>query len=601
MSSYHPSPTTLNLFLLLFALSALLGILPAYEASLSLAALIAVLASTGSYFAISFGARSQAAVRIVASAGMLVASAFALYLITQYGHLGYEKGGIISQLGQITTLLPYLGGFAPQPNAAATFVELAVPLGVALTVSSRKTLQKMVWGICTGIVLYAVFLSVSRGAWLALGLTAVLAGAVTVLNRLPRRTATALIGLGGLALVAGLIAIVALGPDRIPLLASTFSRASDRGRLFQNSLQLLGDYPFTGIGLGDTFAMVYSRYALMIYVPFLTYAHNLPLSIWLNQGILGLVAFAGVMAAFYLYVYRVNRTARPSALFHGAWMGVTVTWLHGLTDAPQYADSRWVMPMLFAWMGLAIASGRRALHEVTPAASLHLAAGVRISSRRILIIAAAAILIAAVVFNRPLLAAWRTNLGAIAETRAELNEGLTPAQRLDGFDAAITEYRGALDIGPAQPNANRRLGNLLVKLDRFDEAVPYLEAAFAADPTRHATIKGLGLAYVWVGRINDAVRTFRLLEDPAGMAEELYVWGSYRTDQQRPLLAAYAYDTATTMLLDNINLDVWLLVADTYRAADQVEAARAWYNRVLAVEPDNQRATEALDQIGSSK
>jgi len=585
------SSSALSLFLLLFALSAALGVLPAYDAGLSTATLMAVFAGVGLYFVIAYGPRDRSSVRVAAAIGMLTALALALYFIGQYGHLNYEKGGILSRLGELTTFLPDLGGFTPHPNAAATFMEVALPLGLALAWSGRSTRTRALWAICSFIIAYAVFLTASRGSWLALGLTAALAMALTVLNRLPRRAAALTIVVGGLVLVAGLAVILALGPERLPLLASTFWRAFDRGRLFQNSLHLASDYAFTGIGLGDTFALLYSRYVLMIQAPFLTYAHNLPLSVWLNQGLLGLTAFLGVVAAFYLFAYRVYGT-RPSRLFHGAWLGVTVTLLHGLTDAPQYADSRWVMPMWLAWMGLAVASGRLTLRDTRPA--LHSP----VRARRLLTVAAALLIALVLVFNRPLLALWHTNLGAVAEARAELNERLAPEQRDAENAVAVAEYRNALDLDPSQPNANRRLGNLLVKLDRLDEAVPFLEAAFAADPARDATIKGLGLAYVWVGRLDDAVRIFRLLEDAHDMPEELLTWGFYRSENDRPLLAAYAYETA--ILLDGRSkVEVWLLAADAYRAADQVDAAGAWYNRVLAVDPDNERATRALNQIGS--
>jgi hypothetical protein len=358
--------------------------------------------------------------------------------------------------------------------------------------------------------------------------------------------------------------------------------------LFLNSLYLAGDYAFTGVGLGDTFAMVYSRYSLLIFVPFLTYAHNLPLSVWLNQGLLGLTALAGTIVAFYVFVRCAHRAA-PPAIFHGAWLGVTATFLHGLTDARQYADSRWVMPMLFVSIGLAVASGRLAIGE----------AGNRSRSvPRPIAIGIPIILIALIVlFNRSISATWNTNLGAIDETRAELAPDLTPPQRAAGYASAEASYRTALASDPAWPNANRRLGNLLVNLDRFDAAAPPLEAAFAQEPGYPAAIKGLGLAYVWIGRTQDAARQFLRLDDPTSMVEELFTWANYRREQDRPLLSAYALETALA-IYPTTHLDVWLLAADMYRQAGQIESARVWYNRVLSSDPNNERAITALNEMG---
>jgi O-antigen ligase len=588
------SSTAISLFMLLFALSAVLGILPAYDPSLSVEALAIILFSIALYFLLAHTLHSMQALRLAATVGLLIATVFAAYFITQYGYQDYpEKGGLIARLGQLTTILPNLGGFTPFPNAMATFLEVAVSLGIALFVSGSKPSSKAAWAVSTLVIVYAIFLTASRGAWLALGVTAGIAITFTILARLPRQTANKIIGIGVAVALIGLIAIVALGPERLPFLSSTFSRATDRGRLFLNSLYLAGDYAFTGAGLGDTFAMVYSRYSLLIQVPFLTYAHNLPLSIWLNQGLLGLIAMAGIVISFYGFVYQVNRTAQPSALFHGAWLGVTVTLLHGLTDAPQYSSgNRWVMPMLFVWLGLAVASGRLALRDVQFASARPLFA-----YRRVALIGAILLVLLAIVFHRPLIAAWNTNLGAIAETRAELAPGLSEAQRLEGFGSANAAYHAALGIEPAHANASRRAGSLAVKLDRFAEAVPLLEAAWARETSNPAAIKGLGLAYVWVGRAADAARMFLQLDDPAAMESELYVWGNFRTEQNRPLLAAYAYETAQAMLPDAANATVRLLIADSYRAAGQIDAARLWYNRVLEAEPDNARALAALAEI----
>lgn len=582
--------------MILFALSAILGVFPAYDPSLSAEALAVLLFSVTLYSVLVYSLRSAIAVHIVANAALLAGVAFALYFIAQYGYQDYpEKAGLISRLGQLTTVLPKLGGFTPFPNAMATFLEVAVPLAVALFVSSDRPASKAAWAICTLVVVYAVFLTASRGAWLALALAAGIAIALRLLTRLPRHIANRILGAGIVVALIGMIAIVALGPERLPFLSSTFSRATDRGRLFLNSLYLAGDYAFTGAGLGDTFAMVYSRYSLLIQVPFLTYAHNLPLSVWLNQGILGVIAMAGLIFTFYCFVYQVNRNAQPPAIFHGAWLGVTVTLLHGLTDAPQYSGgNRWVMPALFVALGIAVASGWLALQR-TSATYLP---KFFVSNRRRIIAIAAAFLALLVLFSRPLLAAWHTNLGAISEAHAELAPGLSETRRLEGFESANAAYRNALGIDPLHPNANRRAGNLAVKLDHFDQAIPLLETASSQEISNPATIKGLGLAYVWIGRTADAAHMFLQLDDPAAMESELYVWGSFRMEQNRPLLAAYAYETTQAMYPNAANPIVRLSIAEAYRAAGQVDAARAWYNRVLEAEPDNERARAALAEIG---
>lgn len=577
--------------MLVFAASAGLGVLPAYDRSLTSAALTAVLVSVALYFVVAYLIRSWLTIRLASGIVLLIATLLALYFITQFGHQNYpEIQGFVRRLGEVTTLPLRLGDYTFHPNSIATFLETALPLGVARMISSRSFERKLFWGMCVLVILYAFFLTVSYRAWLALAATALLAVGVVLLVRLPRVITIPIVGIG----VISLVAVLALGPERLPFPIP--SSLSDLARQFQNNLYLAQDYMFTGIGLGDTYAMVYSRYSLLIYVPFLTYPNNLPLAVWFNQGLLGLLAFGGIIVSFYLLVARVIRAAAPRRLFHGAWLGVTATLLHGLLDSRQYADQRWVMPMLFVAIGLTVATGRLAVEEIETYDEPQ-----SVDWRRWIAIAAAVIVVVGAGiarFNRPLMAAWYTNLGAVDEARGELPDNLPDSLRQTYYNTAEAWYRRALEIEPNYPNTNRRLGNLLVKLDQFEAAVPLLETAFAGEPTNPATIKGLGLAYVWVGRTEDAARTFALHDDPNGIAGELSAWGYFRSDQGRPLLAARAWETAQLMDPDSVNVGVWLLIADTFRSADDLDSARRWYARVLEVEPGNQPALDALAQMG---
>ena len=67
----------------------------------------------------------------------------------------------------------------------------------------------------------------------------------------------------------------------------------DRLDVYGQAVTLLRDMPFTGLGAGDQFAAAVSRYVLLIQVPFITYAHNLTLQLWLAYGLFGLAAWYG--------------------------------------------------------------------------------------------------------------------------------------------------------------------------------------------------------------------------------------------------------------------------------------------------------------------
>lgn len=558
-----------------------------------------ILLSILAYAVTAYAGRRDDAARIFAAMLVLSGTGLALFFMLQYEYQGYgEVPGLIQRLGSLTTRLPDLGIYLHE-NAIGTVLEMAVPLAAALLLAQRGR-GRVVWLVLTGIMLLGLLMSYSRGAWLGLVIGTVLAA---VLVTFKHRAVIALPLLLGFVLVV--ITILLGGSawgDRIPFVQSLLGTAASRLELFKNSLYLAGDYAFTGLGLGDTFTMPYSRYSLLIFVPLFTYSHNLYLTIWLSQGLLGIVAFLGMIAAWYGYAGHVLRHAAPGPVFYGAVAGVTATLVHGLTDSRQYTESPWIMPLLFLGLGIAVASGAAALAQQSLLARRPAGGKPHLT----LAVAAATVIvgvIGALLFQTNLRALWYTNQGAIDEARSDsLVNPDVPLNQTDQMRimlAAQADYQLALEIAPDLAAPNRRLGNLLVDLGRYDEAVSYLETAYAAEPTYQAAAKGLGLAYTWVGRFDDASRVLSTLADPVSMSQELYVWHGFWYDRQEWLLSAYALEVA--FRLDNWqqdNIDVWVLVGDIYLRAADLENARRWYKMALERDPENARAKEGLNKSG---
>ena len=401
--------------------------------------------------------------------------------------------------------------------------------------------------------------------------------------------------------IVGVGVLLVLMP-RFPAISSVLGTAENRLTLYRNSLYLAGDYLFTGIGLGETFGLVYSRYALLIFVPFLTYSHNLPLAVWLGQGILGLISFIGMIICLYVFSTRVilqgNAHKVIDLLFYGALMGATVTLLHGITDARQYTESPWIMPSLFLAFGLTVATGSNA--------NKHLQHRALAETRSWIVpigIGWAFVLLGigiTVTVGKTIHALWEVNQGALLETRSDtiIMPELDDTERENLVSQAETHYRAALAIEPGLPNANRRLGNLLIAHDVYAEGLGYLEQAVLAEPDNPAARKGLGLAYTWLGKPKDATDQFAALDDPTAMQDELFAWAQFSYESGNPLLSAYALETVITMANNpTANLDVWSLVGDRYQEAGKTIQARAWYERVLNQDPTNERAQSALDAL----
>lgn len=597
-----PVLLVMNIALVIYALTALLSLKAAYNPALSEGTIAAVIGSVLAYFGVLVMLRRSQRYYVFAALIAILGAAFSLFFINQFEYQNYvETPAFLIRVGEITSFGPDLDVFI-HPNGAATVFELLLPLVVSLMFMTRDWKKRAVWIVVALVMMYALALTYSRGSYLGVAVAVVVALVAFGLRRFTGRQMLAMIG--GIVGVVVLITVVLLVlGTRVQFVASLLGVTNSRLELYRNSLALAGDYLFTGIGLGDTFAMTYSRYSLMIFVPLFTYTHNLLLAVLLGQGVIGLMAFVVVILTFNLFVLRVLwivRVAQPSVLFYGAWIGVAATLVHGLTDARQYVESPFNLPLLFVMMALAVSTGIHALREE----AFEERWTNFVSGRRSLTLASVGLVVLLVggylLFTKPLMAAWHTNLGALDEGRADtiMRPILRPDDRAAYLANARSEYGKALAIDPQHASANRRLGNMEVNAGNYEVAIPLLEKAYAAEPHYQASIKGLGLAYVWAGRTLDAACLFATLPDTSEMVEELYNWQNFRHEQAQELLSAYALETAAIMEnYTQTNMDVWVLIGDRYRAAGKPEQAQMWYSRVLDKDANHAGALAGLTTL----
>jgi len=500
------------------------------------------------YVALYYVAANTPKPTVLAQAALLVGVPVAAYFLSQYQYIPHtDKSHLASSLGRLVSQpFPRLGSWQPFPNSVATLLEGLIPLGVALTLSRRSWGWRVISGLATGTIGLAVLIAASRGAWVALFVSALL--------WLASRRRWSFIALSGAALAAfltiggylmivegaTLLSVPAIGP----ILYQLFARP-DRLEAYQGSMRLIQDFPLTGIGLGEVFAPVYSKYILLIPNVFLPYSHNLYLSIWLGHGFLGILGTGWLVVAFGYLVTRENRKGRPSPsprlgsgqVFQAAWTGVVVILIHGLFDALQYV-ALWTMWPLFFLLGLTVSCStvRADKKAMTVRQKAHL--------RRWASIALALLAVGCALLWRPLAAMAYANLGAIEQAKAELSDSLTQDARDAYLQAATASYGRALLLDADNRAANLRLGNLAVADDRYEEGIAYLEIAWQLAPADPTARKALGLAYTWVGETD---RAAALLQGTRDIVEELNVWAWWHGQEGRGQAALNAYRTSLAL------------------------------------------------------
>ncbi len=467
-------------------------------------------------------------------------------------------------------------------NVAANALVILLPLALAgaATRSRRSAIFNLQFSIFNVIAIAALALSGSRGAWLGLAAGAIAALIVRAMDRrgdrpVARRTGApttrdadtvaaapttcdarerraawgiafaALTFLAAAGAMAAIMSLPALGQAAGAVGAGTAGGAGatavTRGDLWRDMLIQARDYAFTGSGLGATM-MVDASYVRLLHVGFITHSHNLYLQIVLEQGPLGLLGFilivGGSLAA--LVAAPVHRPLRL-----GAIASIVALLVHGIVDAGVYVALP--APLLFAataaFGGLKIEDGRLKIAQgAAPIFNLRFS----IFNRTLPPLALALILLAALL--PPVRAAFLANLGAVAQSKAELSRydwptwGIQDELRRSGevdLAPAISLYDGSLRLNPSDPVANRRLGQISLSLGDYAEAGALLSAAAgagaagaASDPAPSPPVSSIRPSAVrlygeWLaieGRTAEAAALWRTVDVSRGQLDARAWW-----------------------------------------------------------------------------
>jgi hypothetical protein len=80
--------------------------------------------------------------------------------------------------------------------------------------------------------------------------------------------------------------------------------------------------------------------------------------------------------------------------------------------------------------------------------------------------------------------------------------------------------------------------------DDFEKATVYLEEAYPHEMANQATLKALGYAYLWSGRLDAAEALLRQLDVQSELVEELGTWAWWWGTQSQADRAAAAAEMA---------------------------------------------------------
>jgi tetratricopeptide (TPR) repeat protein len=451
--------------------------------------------------------------------------------------------------------------FEVWPNLTGGPLILVYPFIIAILFYAIQERRRFIASFTTFaaiLLLVVIFLSGSRAAWFAAGVTlgimllwALISSLARQLKIKPSLVYTLFFLAGGMLLLAFLNRLDFV-LARIPEgLAGSF-HLLHRSYLAQAAWKLAEDFTITGGGL-ESFPGLYSQYYQSIPFYQSSFSRNLYLDINLEQGFLGLL----MLVFIYLGTIWVLLAGKPSdregrILNISAAAGLLFVLLHGMVDNLIY--TRWGAPFLFLIPGLVLAfnSGNQGTEQTSVPAR-----EAKIWGRRVLAISLPlALLGLAMLYRSPVewASGWYAGLGAVSMAKVELAD--FPKGRWDEGEnlsllvEAENYFGKALSIYPGNRTANHRLGMINMLKRDFPKAVAHLERAYTSDPAHMGILKAYGYSLVWNGQVEKASA---ILSEIPEARQELSVYSWWWDVQQRSDLAIGAKATLDYLTLNYRN------------------------------------------------
>jgi putative inorganic carbon (HCO3(-)) transporter len=229
--------------------------------------------------------------------------------------------------GSPNNLALYLGRVFPLALAVAAFAAAPSTEGVRWSGAGRRC----AYAVAALIMVTALFLTYSRGAWL-LGVPASLLFLAAMRGR---RTFAVT---AGVLVILALVGALVVGTGRLTALMDTTEGTTFfRLQLWQSSWAMIVDHPVLGVGL-DNFLYHYRTYYVLptAWEEFnLSHPHNLVLDYWLRLGLMGLGLLLWLVATFFRKAWQCYRRLPEGydrLLVLGLMGGMVNFVAHGLVD-----------------------------------------------------------------------------------------------------------------------------------------------------------------------------------------------------------------------------------------------------------------------------
>lgn len=249
------------------------------------------------------------------------------------------------------------------PNNLGLYMGRVWPIAAVLAYRNPMRTTQLFFAGCAIVAFGGLLVSFSKGALLG----ATVAVGFLILGPGRAKLPSNLRGYVGIAVFVGMAVIVGMvmlltiahGADGALARFNVFGETTSvRLNTWRSALAMMRDHPFVGIGL-DQFLLHYPDYIAeslkQTNEQYTSHPHNIILDLWLNTGVIGLVAFGWLLIRFFRGIMQGERSqgarsthaAYPRWWHRGAGAAMSAALVHGLVDqfyfVPDLAFAFWLL------------------------------------------------------------------------------------------------------------------------------------------------------------------------------------------------------------------------------------------------------------------
>jgi putative inorganic carbon (HCO3(-)) transporter len=351
--SERPLPVTpLNGTLLLLLAAVLLSLTASVDVSSSAPKVLGLVLEIALFFAVVRAIRTPRAATIALERFAVAGGALAAV-----GLLGTQWLDKVPVLNRVAAHAPAVIRIVPgttegfQPNAVGGTLLLFIPLQLALAIAGRRRAVFLTALLVTTVVLV---LTQSRNAWLSL-LVALAAWAIWASHGRVRRAGIALVLVVAIAGAAVWIRARPLAERMVG--AGLPVDVMTRVELWSRAIDIIGDFPFTGVGMNGFRRVLPVMYPVLLQDPAsdVVHAHNHLLQAGVDLGLPGLIAYLALwlgVAAMLVRTARGTPDARVRLVACGLGVSLLAFFTFGTADAIALGAKGGVV----FWVAIALAT-----------------------------------------------------------------------------------------------------------------------------------------------------------------------------------------------------------------------------------------------------